>query len=51
MRAGYEPGDSENALVDVCVSHPFLLAVVEEPENQAVRQALFRVFPPEQTSE
>ena len=49
MRAGYEPGDSENALVDVCVSHPFLLAVVEEPKEQAVRKALSRVFPQQET--
>jgi hypothetical protein len=45
MRAGLEPEESENALVDVCVHRPFALAVVEEPENHAVRHALARVFP------
>jgi len=45
LRAGFEPEHSENALQDVCVHQPFLLAVVEEPEEHAVRQALARVFP------
>jgi len=45
LRAGLEPGHSENALQDVCVHQPFLLAVVEEPEEHAVRRALERVFP------
>jgi len=45
LRAGLEPEHSENALQDVCVHRPFLLAVVEEPEEHAVRRALGRVFP------
>jgi hypothetical protein len=45
LRAGLEPEQSENALRDVCVRQPFLLAVVEEPEERAVRRALDRVFP------
>ena len=45
LRAGLEPEHSENALRDVCVHRPFLLAVVEEPEERAVRRALEQVFP------
>jgi hypothetical protein len=44
MRAGMEPVESQNALVDVCVYRPFALAVVEEPEEHSVRRALARVF-------
>ena len=49
LRRGFEPEDSENALVDVFVRHPFLVAVVEEPKQYAVREALNRAYPKNET--
>jgi len=45
MRRGFEAEDSENALADVLARHPFLVAVVEEPSERQVREAIGRVFP------
>lgn len=45
LRRSYEPEDSENALVDVFVRHPFLVAVSEEPSEYEVREALRRILP------
>jgi hypothetical protein len=45
MRSGFEPEDSENALVDALARHPFLVAVVEEPEPGIVRAAFNRAYP------
>ena len=45
MRRGFEAEDSENALADVLVRHPFLVAVVEEPSERQVREAIGRIFP------
>ena len=47
MRRGLEAEGSENALVDVIVRRPFLVAVVEEPAEHQVRVALGRIFPKE----
>ncbi len=48
MRRGFEAEDSENALADVLVRHPFLVAVVEEPSERQVREAFGRIFPKEE---
>jgi hypothetical protein len=45
MRRGFEPEDSENALVDAFARHPFLVAVTEEPEPHVVREAFNRAYP------
>jgi hypothetical protein len=49
LRRGFEPEDSENALVDVFVRHPFLVAVLEEPEQYMVREAFNRAYPKKET--
>jgi hypothetical protein len=45
MRRGFEPEDSENALVDAFARHPFLVAVIEEPQQYMVREAFNRAYP------
>ncbi len=45
MRRGFEAEDSGNALADVFARHPFLVAVVEEPSERRVREAIGRIFP------
>jgi len=45
MRRGFEAEDSENALADAFVRHPFLVAVVKEPSDRQVREAFGRIFP------
>jgi RecB family endonuclease NucS len=50
LRRSYEAEDSENALVDVLARHPFLVAVVEEPAERQVREAIGRIFPKDEQS-
>lgn len=45
MRRGFAPEGSENALVDAFARHPFLVAVLEEPEQYMVREAFNRAYP------
>lgn len=51
LRRGVEPEDSENALVDALARHPFLVAVIEEPEQHMVREAFNRAYPSRKTPE
>ncbi len=50
MRRGFEAEDSGTALADVLVRHPFLVAVVEEPSERQVREAIGRIFQKDEKS-